>query len=339
MKNLWVLAALLFLGIINGCSKEDAKEVPAPELMEIPKGFPPLTFPQGNEFTKERWELGKKLFFEKALSNNYNISCASCHKPELAFSDHVAFSKGDENILGRSNAPSLTNIGYHPYFTRAGGVPTLEMQVLVPIQEHDEFNSNIVDLAERLKKMPEYAAAAQACYQREFDPFVITRAIANFERSLISGNSPYDKYTYQDQSQILNESEIRGMNLFFSEKTNCSQCHSGFNFSNYEFMNNGLYEVYPDSGRKRLTNLASDLALFKVPSLRNVGITGPYMHDGSLKTLEQVLAHYNRGGTNHINKSNLIKPLNLSLEEQKDLVAFLNTLTDLDFITNKNFKE
>ncbi len=308
-------------------------------LMQIPQGFPAINFPEGNEFTKERWNLGKKLFFEKALSNNYNISCGSCHKPELAFSDLQAFSIGDENILGKSNAPTLTNIAYQPYYTRAGGVPTLEMQVLVPIQEHDEFNSNIVDLAERLKKMPEYADAAKQCYNRELDPFVITRAIANFERSIISGNSTYDKFAFQGQNNVLNSSEKNGMNLFFSERANCSKCHSGFNFTNYEFMNNGLYEVYADSGRKRLTKLDSDLALFKVPTLRNVGITAPYMHNGALQTLEEVVAHYNRGGAAHIHKSELVKPLSLSIQEQKDLVAFLKCLTDLEFITNKNFRE
>lgn len=306
--------------------------------MAIPPGFPEINFPADNEFTPERWAFGKKLFYDPALSLNETISCASCHKPELAFSDDVSLSLGEDNQPGKSNSPTLTNIAYHPYLTRAGGVPNLEMQILVPIQEHDEFNFNIVDLAARLKQIPEYAEAALSCYNRELDPFVITRAIANFERTLISGNSPYDKYFYQGRQNALNAAEKRGMELFFSSKTDCSSCHSDFNFSNYTFENNGLYEQYADSGRMRLTQLEEDRARFKVPTLRNVSVTGPYMHDGSIQTLEDVVNHYNAGGQQHVNKSELIRPLNLSNEERMDLVAFLNSLTDYEFIFNQNLR-
>jgi cytochrome c peroxidase len=339
MKFLRLLCWIGLAILGHGCKRVPASTETIPALMEIPQGFPEINFPEGNEFSLERWQLGKKLFFEKRLSNKNSVSCASCHQPGLAFSDKVAFSTGEENSIGRSNAPSLTNIAYHPYFTRAGGVPTLEMQVLVPIQEHDEFNTNIVDLAEKLKKIPGYAEAARIAYNRELDPYVITRAIANFERSLISGNSSFDQFAYRGNEQILNAAEKNGLKLFYSEKTNCAKCHSGFNFSNYEFKNNGLYEVYSDSGRKRLTKLPADEALFKVPGLRNVALTAPYMHDGSFKTLEEVIAHYNRGGHPHVNKSELIKPLYLSEKEQADLLAFLKSLTDLAFITNSNFRE
>lgn len=330
---------VVMLGALS-CQKDPLVKMDTDKRMYIPPGFPAMTFPEGNEFTQERWELGKQLFFDPILSNTYSISCALCHLPQFAFSDTAAFSIGENNLLGRSNAPSLTNIGYHPYFTRAGGVPTLEMQVLVPIQEHDEFNSNIVDLAERLKKIPDYVRQAQSAYNREPDPFVITRAIANFERSLISGNSNYDKSEFQGMQGVLNENERRGMELFFSSKTNCSACHSGFNFSNYEFENNGLYKHYADSGRFRLTRLEEDRAKFKVPSLRNVEVTGPYMHDGSLKTLKEVVVHYNNGGKSHKNKnSNLIKPLGLTLKEQEDIIAFLKSLTDTEFLNNKNYQK
>lgn len=331
-----VLATML---CVISCQKDPLVQLGSNKLMSIPAGFPTINFPEGNEFTQERWQLGKKLFFDPILSNTYSKSCASCHLPQFAFSDTTAFSLGENNLRGRSNAPSLTNIGYHPYFTRAGGVPTLEMQILVPIQEHDEFNSNIVDLAERLKKVPAYVEQAQTAYGREPDPYVITRAIANFERSFISGNSKYDQFEFQGRSKVLGENEKRGKELFFGAKANCGSCHSGFNFTNYEFENNGLYASYADSGRMRLTKLEGDRARFKVPSLRNVEVTAPYMHDGSLRTLEQVVAHYNSGGKNHKNKnSSLIKPLGLSSEEQKDLIAFLKTLTDYDFITNKIYQ-
>lgn len=321
------------------CRKDPLIKLGSNELMSIPEGFPSITFPEGNEFTLGRWQLGKQLFFDPIMSNTYSVSCASCHLPQYAFSDTAAFSIGENNLRGRQNAPTLANVAYHPYFTRAGGVPTLEMQILVPIQEHDEFNSNIVDLAERLKKVPAYVEQAQKNYGREPDPFVITRSIANFERSLISGNSRYDQYNFQGRGKVLNDREIKGMELFFSKRTNCSSCHNGFNFTNYAFENNGLYEVYADSGRMRLTRLEEDRARFKVPSLRNIELTGPYMHDGSMNTLEQVVAHYNHGGKYHKNKNNnLVKPLGLSNQEQKDLVAFLKSLTDYDFITNKNFR-
>jgi len=165
--------------------------------------------------------------------------------------------------------------------------------------------------------------ASQKAYKRDPDAFVITRALANFERTLISGNSEYDKFIQGKSEAKFGTSEVRGMQLFMSDKTNCSSCHSGFNFSNYNFENNGLYEQYNESGRFRLTQNQEDIGKFKVPTLRNIAFTAPYMHDGSLGTLEDVVEHYNSGGKNQINKSSFLKPLNLSNQEKADLVAFL----------------
>jgi cytochrome c peroxidase len=331
-----LLLFIFILFAIFSCGKDSSLEFSEQEIIKVPRGFPKISSPEGNEFTKARWEFGKSLFYDSALSKNGKISCASCHNPKLAFSDRVAFSRGDNEAIGSSNSPTLANVAYHPYFTRAGGVSTLEMQVLVPIQEHDELNTNIVDLAIKLKENPKYAAAALECYSRELDPYVIVRAIANFERSIISGNSSYDSYAFQGNKSALTLEQLNGLKLFFSDKTNCSSCHSGFNFSNYAFENNGLYEVYPDSGRMRLTRLETDRARFKVPTLRNVALTGPYMHDGSKQSLTEIIAHYNSGGENHPNKNSLIRPLNLSQKEQSELVAFLESLTDMEFITNKH---
>ncbi|MEO7176677.1 MAG: cytochrome c peroxidase, partial [Saprospiraceae bacterium] len=241
MKNLWVLILIVIAISIFACSKDPKIDLDE-QLMLIPEGFPSINFPDGNEFTKERWLLGKKLFYDKRLSKSKSISCGSCHKPELAFSDNVALSDGDNFEKGTSNAPSLVNVAYHPYYTRAGGIPTLEMQILVPIQEHNEFNHNIVDIAMELDADSEYHRNALESYNRDFDPYVLTRALSNFERSLISGNSRFDMYYYQGKKNAISAGEIRGLNLFMSTKTNCSQCHSGFNFSNYTFQNNGLYE-------------------------------------------------------------------------------------------------
>lgn len=332
------LICLISLVLISCQKQEEEVFLDFPALMEIPDGFEPISFPDDNAFTYERWNLGKELFFDPVLSVDSTVSCASCHLPELAFSDDQATSPGVMDRVGTRNSPSLANVAYQPYFTREGGVPTLEMQILVPIQEHNEFDFNILMIADRLNKIDRYISMSHAAYGRDPDAFVITRAISNFERSLISGNSRFDQFFFQDQSEALSEKEKRGLDLFLSERTNCSKCHSGFNFSNYAFENNGLYEVYPDPGRFRLTNEDSDLAIFKVPSLRNVEITGPYMHDGSIHSLEEVIQHYNQGGANHIHKSNLVQPLALSGEEQSDLIAFLKTLTDETFINNPNFK-
>ena len=331
----WAFVATML--IVISCEKQEIVPLYYFELMELPEGFPEMEIPSDNQFSKTRWELGKKLFFDPILSIDSSISCASCHHPHLAFSDEVALSIGVENRLGTRNAPTLANIGYHPYFTREGGVPTLEMQVLVPIQEHNEFDFNILLIADRLNKDSSYVAMANSAYARTPDPFVITRALAVFERSLISGYSPYDQFLNYNKNTLTKE-ERKGMELFFSDKTNCSSCHSGFNFTDYSFKNNGLYEQYADEGRFRLTQNPTDSALFKVPSLRNVVLTAPYMHDGTMTTLEEVIDHYNNGGENHPYKSDLIRPLYLSKKEKAQLIAFLNTLTDESFIHNPNFK-
>ncbi|MFT6355888.1 MAG: cytochrome c peroxidase [Saprospiraceae bacterium] len=306
--------------------------------MEIPQGFPSIDFPEGNAFSETRWALGKKLFFDPVMSANSSISCATCHLPELAFSDNQAFSPGVENRPGTRNASPLFNLAYHPYFTREGGVPTLEMQILVPIQEHNEFDFNIVLIAERLAQDSTYQTMAQLAYDREPDAFVITRALANFERSLLSGYSRYDQHFNYDLDKILTASELRGRDLFFSKKTDCANCHGDSNFTNYDFQNNGLYESYEDVGRFRLTGLEADRALFKVPSLRNIELTAPYMHDGSMVSLEEIVDHYNSGGKNNPQKSNLIRPLNLTDSDKNDLVNFLKTLTDEAFVSNPIFQ-
>lgn len=332
-KLVYLLAFVVAFSISCEKSSENCESI-----IDIPKGFPEINFPEGNEFTQERWALGKRLFYDPILSIDSTLSCASCHKQELAFADDVAFSDGVLNRPGTRNAPSLANIVYHPYFTREGGVATLEMQVLVPIQEHNEFAYNIVEIAKKLEKINSYVIESEAAYGRSPDHYVITRAISNFERSLISGNSSYDKFAFQNKNNALSALEKEGMNLFFSDRTSCSTCHGGFNFSDYSFANNGLYELYEDPGRYRLTGNEEDKALFKVASLRNVALTPPYMHDGSIQTLEEVVAHYNAGGAMHPNKSEAIKPLSLSLEEQKALIAFLKSLTDESFVSDPKFR-
>ena len=333
-QSLFVLIPLFWVA----CKKDTPiqKQEIGLESIIIPDGFPPIEFPADNAFTKERWLLGKALFYEKQLSLDSSVSCASCHSQQFGFSDNVALSKGFKQRLGNRNSPSIINVAYHPYFTREGGVPSLEMQVLVPIQEHNEFNNNILDIAKRLSSNQNLQNLSYLAYNRPLDFYVIPRALATFERSLISGNSKFDQYKKGTIS--LTEEEQKGMNLFFSDRTNCSDCHSGFNFTNYQFENNGLYETYNDPGRKRLTGLDSDLAKFKVPSLRNIDVTAPYMYDGSLPDLEAVINHYNSGGKQHPNKSEKIKALQLSQDEKKQIIAFLKSLTDVSFLNQTIFK-
>lgn len=335
-----ILGAMLFL--LAACRKEEHAPVIPPEtddyILQVPAGFPMPNIPADNSLTKSRIALGKRLFYDPVLSSDSTRACGSCHAPHLAFSDSTAVSLGVANRLGTRNSPTLANVAYQKNLLREGGVPTLEMQVLVPIQEHNEFDFNILLVAERMQKMPEYVAMAQKAYGREPDAFVITRAIAAFERTLFSGDSPYDQYTFQGNNNALSAAEKRGLELFQSERLNCAKCHEGFLFTNQGFTNNGLYEFYPDSGRIRLTGLDIDRAVFKIPSLRNVALTTPYMHDGSLPTLDAVIDHYQTGGKPHQNKSPLLKPFILTAQERTDLLSFLHSLTDQKFISNPEFR-
>jgi cytochrome c peroxidase len=331
----------LFL-LLAGCRKEEQSPAMPQEsdeyILHIPAGFPMPDIPADNTLTKSRVALGRQLFYDPVLSADSTRSCGSCHAASLAFSDSTVVSFGIENRPGTRNSPTLANVAYQKKLLREGGVPTLEMQVLVPIQEHNEFDFNILLVADRLKRMPEYVMLAEKAYGRAPDAFVITRAIAAFERTMLSGDSPYDQFVFQGKANALSVSEKRGLDLFQGERLNCSKCHGGFLFTHQDFTNNGLYEIYPDSGRIRLTGLESDRAVFKVPSLRNIALTAPYMHDGSLPTLESVIDHYQTGGNPHPNKSPLLKPFVLSTQERADLLAFLGSLTDHIFMANPEMR-
>ena len=303
-------------------------------ILAVPEGFPSPVIPNDNLLTKSRVELGEKLFFDKMMSRDSSTSCATCHKPELAFTDGLKKGIGIRNQEVDRNSPTLTNVAYQNKFLLDGVNPSLVAQVQVPIHEAKEFDFHVLLVAERMKKDHEYIRLCKEAYNTEPNPYAITHAIASFERTLISGNSRYDQYAFQKNKSALNESEKNGMDLFFN-KLYCTECHSGFNFTNQELTNNGLYINYPDSGRIRLTGLEKDRAVFKTPTLRNIGITFPYMHDGSMESLEEVINHYNNGGKNHKNKSSIITPLNLTQKQKDDLIAFLHTLTDSTFIKRK----
>jgi cytochrome c peroxidase len=329
--------ALACISVVNACKPNDHKQqeiVPKEtgnEVIELnyPKYFPKPEIPLDNLPTKNRIALGKQLFFDPILSRDSTISCGSCHIPEQKFQDNKRFSTGIQGRVGKRNAPSIINIAYQDFFFFwDGGVSTLELQVLAPIENHLEMDMDPLQVVERLKKQPNYVAKFKEAYGTEPTPFALTRAIANFERSIIGGTSKFDRYDSIANPNVFNESEKRGMDLFFNETGDCFHCHGGFNFTDNSFHNTGLYEVYPDSGRALVTGIFLQVGSFKSPSLRNVALTAPYMHDGSLATLEEVLEHYNTGGKKHPFKSKLMRPLGLTEQDKKDLINFLKTLSD-----------
>lgn len=324
-----IIRFLLLLCILS-CEVDD--QINTPFHLLVPKGFPEVYIPNDNQLTVERINLGKKLFYDPILSRDSSISCNSCHLQEFAFTDANPTSIGIEGRLGKRNAMSLANVAYANFLQRESGVPTLEMQVLVPIQEHNEMDFNIVAVAEKMNEDPQYRKLSYEAYGKLPDAFVITRAIAAFERTFLSGNSKYD-------TNQLNESEQRGMALFFSDSLACSSCHGTFLFTNQQPKNNGLYAQYTDSGRYILTGLQEDIGRFKTPTLRNVELTKPYMHDGSISSLEEVIAHYESGGMNHVNQSAILKGFTLTETERDELIEFLNSLTDYEFTQNAFFKE
>jgi cytochrome c peroxidase len=329
---LWVIVFII------ACSTEDVVKIKVLPLEIAPTGLGDTNVPDDNSYTDLRWQLGKKMFYDIAFSRDSSISCASCHKQEYAFGDNLPTTNGAFGRAGTRNVPSIANVIFYPYFLREGGLNTLEKQVLVPIQEHNEFDLKMPELLERLKENSTYVKLSKEAYGRELDPFVITRAISVFERSIVSYRSKYDLHLAGDEN-ILSVAEKRGYNLFTSDRLACFKCHSGPLFSNFGFENNGIYEEYSDLGKFRLTGIESDKGRFKVPSLRNIGFTAPYMHDGSIATLDKVIEHYNSGGKIHPNKSALIKAINLTNSEKADLKAFLLTLNDNDLIEDVRYKK
>ncbi|MEL6252108.1 MAG: cytochrome c peroxidase [Bacteroidota bacterium] len=303
--------------------------------LPIPDHFPKLISPKGNELTEKRIELGRRLFYEKALSLDSSLSCASCHLQEAAFSDHNPISIGINGKKGNRNVPSLANIGYHPYFFAEGGSPSLEMQMIGPICSDSELGFNTRKLITRLEGDAFYDSLAQDAYGRNIDLFTLTRSISAFERSLISGNSAYDQFLMGDTAAI-SASAKRGFEGFMG-KWGCANCHSGHLLTNYLFENVGLYKEYKDRGRVLITLDEKDVGKFKVPTLRNIAMTYPYMHDGSIATLEEVIEFYAKGGENHPNKHMFVRRRRMSEQDKADLLAFMHSLTDSSFLQNPKY--
>ncbi|MFN0031415.1 MAG: cytochrome-c peroxidase [Flavobacteriales bacterium] len=308
-----------------------------PLRLRIPQGFAPMEIPADNQPTKLRVLLGRKLFYDVRLSAGQNVSCGTCHVASAAFTDGKKVNAGHSGEALDRNTPTIANMAWSPCFMMECGVPTLELQGLAPLHNSHEMATDMLPQLAILNEDEALRDLARAAYQRDsIDPFVVTRALASFQRTLISADSRYDRHTAGLPNQ-LNDVELLGMQLFFSEKTNCSSCHSGVLFTDFGLYNIGLYASDTDQGLMRKTHLEADHGKFKTPTLRNVELTAPYMHDGSLNTLQDVVAFYNTGGQEADNKDDRIRPLNLTQQEQAALVAFLNSLTDYNFVQNAQF--
>lgn len=313
------------------CNKDEVgqDQLDTPFIVHMPPGAPTLPVPLENALTQARVLLGKALFFEPRMSLGKGLSCASCHHPDHAFSDTLALSVGAQGAFGLRNAPSLANVVYQTALFRDGGVPSLELQVLAPLQEEHEMASNINGVAAALRDEEPFASLSKKAYGRQLDGFVITRAIACYERTLVSGWSRFDRFFYQSDATALTEEELRGWNIFNGAEAHCSSCHSGFDLSDHSYRDIGTsIDHTSDAGRERITLDPADRGKFKVPTLRNVALTAPYMHDGSMATLEEVVEHFASGGVADPNKDPLVRPLSLSAQDKSDLLAFLRSLSD-----------
>jgi cytochrome c peroxidase len=340
----------------------------------LPKGFPVPNVPEDNPMTAEKVELGRHLFYDTRLSLNGKFSCATCHQQQRAFADALPRGVGSTGEVHPRGSMSLANVAYSPALTWANpNMKRLEAQALVPMFGEVPVELGMAGkedvLLARLAGDRRYATLFPAAFPNNSKAIsleTITKAIASFERTLISGNAPYDRAQRGD-SAAMSPAARRGQELFFSENMECFHCHGGFNFTGttdyvgkgipeVEFHNTGLYNLdgkgaYPKNnpGLREFTNRAEDEGRFKAPSLRNIALTAPYMHDGSIATLEGVLDHYAAGGrtiktgpnkgvgSDNPNRSEFIRGFDLTPQEKRDLVAFLRALSDTAFINNKQF--
>jgi len=320
----------------------------------IPPGFPKPTVPAANPMSEAKVELGRYLFYDQRMSFNGKESCATCHRQELAFTDGRAHAEGATGQAHPRSSMSLVNVAYATSLTWGDpSLHSLEEQALGPMLNVEPVELGLKgherEYADRLRQEPVYRRLFPLAFPGEAEPYTlpnITKALATFERTIISMRSPYDRYRWSGDSGAISEAAKRGELVFFSsERGGCFRCHDGWNFSSIRydgsqaradeggadgFFNTGvsLYTA-PNRGAYEYTKRPEDVGKFRAPTLRNIAVTAPYMHDGSLATLEDVIDHYVAGGKyDDANKSNIVRPLKLSDRDKKDLVEFLKSLTD-----------
>jgi cytochrome c peroxidase len=292
-----------------------------------PAGLPHIPWPEDNPYSPARVELGKTLFFDGRLSANGMISCASCHEPGRAFASSTPLSKGVNGRSGVRHAPTLINRAWGKTQFWDGRAPTLESQVIVPITNPDEMGMSEDSVVQRIRGIKGYPALFAAAFGDSSISFErIAKALATFQRTIVSGNSAYDRYLAGDKF-ALTESQKAGLE-FFNKKGDCVECHSGPNFTNEKFANIGvgMDQDHPDPGREAVTKKRGDLGKFKVPTLRDLARRAPYMHDGSIKTLGEVLDIYAKGGLPNPHLDTRLTPFYLDERTKRDLLAFLDAL-------------
>lgn len=330
-RNALTLTTALFTLAISLASAQSTLHE-FPQTITPPLGLQPVPWPKDNPYTPEKAELGRLLYFDKRLSSNETVSCATCHNIRCGYGDCKAIAIGIDNSKGTRHSPSIINGAYSPLLFWDGRASSLEEQCEGPIANIKEMSTveNVHEAHEqcslRVQKIPGY----KKLFSNVFGTDTITmneisKAISTFERTILSGNSAYDQYNAGNKS-ALTEEQIKGIKVF--KKANCINCHTDFNFTDNRFHNIGIgMDVEnPDLGRFMITKNKNDFGAFKTPGLRDVARTGPYMHDGRFNTLEEVIEYYDQGGIPNKNLHRLMKPLGLTPEEKKALVNFLKAL-------------
>ncbi|MGC6457949.1 MAG: cytochrome-c peroxidase [Akkermansiaceae bacterium] len=339
-------ALALLIGLVTGWLWLQAEPTPVGGAKKIilnpPKGLPKPKLPEDNLLTQKRSDLGERLFHDTILSIDGTVSCAACHVPEFAFGDDVDRSRGFEGRLGERNSPPLFNLAWKPYFFLDGRTGTVREQVLEPIQNHLEMAANLQRVLSRLNRSRSYRKDFEEAYgSGPITKRTLSLALENYLLTIVSRDSKYDRFKAGQEK--LTALEKRGHDLFFTRHqkggAGCFECHSGPNFTDYEFRNNGLSpdEDLMDKGRFKVTGKPADEWRFGTPSLRNIAITSPYMHDGRYRKLKDAVTHYQNSLHKTRTLDGKLKASGLALSE-KDLdalVAFLETLTDPQFSTTE----
>lgn len=338
----WQAGALLTTAaiiLLAACSKKEVQDVPpvTTDGWVRPAHFPEPMYQFGdNVYSKAGFELGRKLFFDRMLSRDGTVSCASCHRQKDAFADGgAAFSIGIEGGISKRNSPVVFNMAWNKSFMWDGGVNHIEVMPLAPLTNPAEMGESLSNIVRKLNNHPAYSTLFKNVYNRDtVDDQQLFWALAQYMSGLISANAKYDQYVNGTTSLTTDEQE--GLVLF---RQHCSSCHSEPLFTDYSFQNNGIDKVFADSGRYRITRNDEDMGRFKVPTLRNIALSGPYMHDGRFNTLEAVLDHYANGVQVSATLSPMLQKdgqpgLGLSSSERQKIISFLHTLTDEEFVSN-----
>lgn len=344
MKSTFCLLMLLFL--LSGCSKDNEDYQDLPLIFNVPSNFPALAYNlQNNPPTQKGFELGKKLFYDGRLSSDESISCGFCHIQQYAFTHHGhTVSHGINNAMGTRNTPPIQNLAFQDTFMWDGASEHLDTQPIIPITSAIEMNGNFTTIIERLKADANYPKLFQQAFASgNINSENILRALGQFMTMAVSSNSRFDHYRRNETGGILTQDELDGYAIFNQK---CASCHATDLFTDNSFRNNGLV-VNPqvnDVGRYRVTELEKDRYKFRVPSLRNIEKTAPYMHDGRLYTLEAVLNHYASGVSDSptldpILNTNGTVGIPLTSDEKTKIIAFLKTLTDNQFLTDTRFSQ